>query len=180
MRRSSLALFLLLAACTPSTELPRFGTVPAFELTAQNGQPFQSATQLTGKVWVAGFIFTECPGPCPRMTSKMRKIQRELAAARDFRLVSVTIDPQRDTPTVLSAYAKRFDADENQWFFLTGSRANLHHLSKDVFHLADVDERLEHSSKLVLVDRTGQIRGYYDSSEEGVQKLLEDARRLLA
>lgn len=167
-----------LAACAPSEPpLPNLGVVPEFQLTASTGQTFNSLN-LKGQVWVADFIFTSCPGPCPRMTNQMHSIQEALPG---IRMVSVTIDPNRDTPEVLNAYAQRNKADLGRWYFLTGPVESLHHVKKDIFMLGNVDGvNFEHSTRFVLVDGRAQIRGYYTTADPNeVDKLIADARRLL-
>ena len=169
----------LLASCASKPELPTFGAVPAFTLTDQNGAPFDSAEKLARQVWVADFMFTTCPGPCPLMSLQMHQVQKALEG-EGIRLVSFTVDPEHDTPEVLLEYGQRFKATPGIWHFLTGPQADLHHLSKDVFKLGDVDGTLEHSTRFVLVDRHSQIRGYYLTSEPGaVERVIEDARALL-
>ncbi|MCE9519645.1 MAG: SCO family protein, partial [Verrucomicrobia bacterium] len=100
------------------------GTVPDFQFTTQDGSMLSKA-DLLGKVWVVDFFFTRCPGPCPVMSSRMAEISKELKKARDVRLVSVSIDPENDTPSVLSAYAKRLNADPSRWSFLTGPKKEI-------------------------------------------------------
>ncbi|MEQ1949287.1 MAG: SCO family protein [Bryobacteraceae bacterium] len=169
-----------LTGCAKKPELPNYGAIPDFQLTDQTGAAFPSAA-LKGKVWVADFIFTNCPGPCPMMSSKMNKIQKELASNDGARLVSFSIDPLRDTPPVLAEYATHFEAQPGRWFFLTGSVAALNNLSKDAFHFGEIDgKNLEHSVRLALVDQSAQIRGFYVSTEQDVvPNLVADARRLL-
>jgi len=172
------AAFVLLAGCASRSDLPTLGTVAPFQLTEHTNQPFDSAT-LQNKVWVADFMFTTCPGPCPRMSSQMHQVQMELEG-QGIQLVSFTVDPKNDTPQVLAEYAKTFKASPGVWHFLTGEQADLNHLAKDVFKLGVVDGSLEHSTRFVLVDRTGQMRGYYLTSEpNAIQRLIEDARALL-
>jgi protein SCO1/2 len=169
---------LALAGCHRAPDLPTLGAVEHFLLTDQTNQPFDSA-QLKGKVWVADFMFTSCPGPCPRMSSLMQRVQSELEG-QGIQLVSFTVDPQHDTPEVLAAYAARFKAVPGIWHFLTGGQADLHHLGKDVFKLNPVDGSLEHQTRFVLIDGDGQIRGYYPSLEEdAIPNLIRDARALL-
>ena len=96
------------------------------------------------------------------------------------KLVSFTVDPERDTPPVLAEYAQRFGAKPGIWFFLTGSVDDLHRLSRDVFMLGSVDGTLEHSTRMVLIDRASRVRGYYQSSDEGaIPQLIADAQRLV-
>ena len=173
-------LAVLLAGCSSAPPLPDLGNVPAFELTAEDGSPFRSAEALAGKVWVADFIFTNCPGPCPRMSSRMKSLQDALKGVEDFKLVSVTVDPDRDTAPVLAAYAKRFAADTARWRFLTGTKEALRPVAFQAMHLSDLGPALEHSTKFVLVDRKGRIRGYYDSTDsQGLRRLVDDSKRLI-
>src|SRR5581483_3021130 len=119
-----------LSGCAARAGLPSYSTVPQFTLTDQNGGSFDS-TRLNGKVWIADFIYTTCPGPCPRMSSQMHQVQKALPG---IDLVSFTIDPKTDTPAVLKEYAGHFEAAD-RWHFLTGPEATLQHLCKDVFML---------------------------------------------
>lgn len=168
-----------LAACSHhNPPLEVYGTVPQFQLTAQTGQPFHSQV-LTGKIWVADFIYTTCPGPCPRMTSQMREVQEAVKDLPDVRLVSFTIDPANDTPPVLTAYAKTHGASPAMWYFLTGGVPTLQMLDRDAFKLGNIDGTMQHSTRFVLVDRQGQIRAYYDTSEpSSIQKVIADVRSL--
>jgi len=170
-----------LAACShPAPKLDVFGDIPQFELVAQNGQPFHSQV-LAGKIWVADFIYTTCPGPCPRMTSQMREVQDALSTLPDVRMVSFSIDPANDTPPVLAAYAKLHGASPLIWYFLTGPVPTLQMLDRDAFKLGNIDGTLEHSTRFVVVDREGRIRGYYDTSEaSAIQKVISDVRALAA
>jgi protein SCO1/2 len=168
---------LFLAGCAREQPLPVYGQVPRFTLTSQTGRQFDSSA-LAGKVWVADFIFTTCPGPCPRMSSQMHAIANEVRQLPNVRFVSFTVDPDHDTPEVLAAYAKNFHADD-RWYFLTGAQPALHHLDRDVFKLGNVDGSLGHSTRFVLVDQQGRIRGYYETSEADAMKpLLAGIRKL--
>jgi protein SCO1/2 len=169
-----------LAACSRRPALPVLGDIPRFDLIAQNGQPFDSRV-LQGKIWVADFIYTTCPGPCPRMTSQMREVQDAVLAMPDVRLVSFSIDPANDTPPVLAAYAKLHRASPAIWYFLTGPISTLQTLDRDAFKLGDIDGTLQHSIRFVLVDRQGRIRGYYDTSEaSAISSVISDIRALAA
>jgi protein SCO1/2 len=176
---------LALAGCTASgglspTSLPSYGVVPDFALTDQSNQPFLSANTLRGKVWIADFIFTNCAGPCPRMSAQMRKVDDALRPhISDLRLVSFTVDPARDTPEVLAKYAEHYQAEPGVWFFLTGPRPTLHNLARNVFLLGDVNGDLEHSTRFVLIDRQSRVRGYYlTSDDDAIPKLIADAKRV--
>jgi protein SCO1/2 len=160
-----------------------YGTVPPFQLVNQNGQPF-SSHQLAGKIWIADFIFTACPGPCPMISSRMSELQKPLKKT-DVHLISFSVDPEKDTPEVLRGYAEKLHAEPQRWDFLTGSKAAIYDLSKNGFRLAASDGTEEagvpvHSTRIVLVDRHGKIRGYYDALEpDAVTKLLADTSHLL-
>lgn len=171
----------LLAGCAQQAErLPVHNAVPAFTLTAHTGGEFRSEATLNGTVWVADFIFTTCHGPCPRMTSRMRRLQQDLAGVPNVKLVSFTVDPETDTPEVLAEYARQYGAEDG-WYFLTGSEETLHELNRHVFMLGDVQGNLDHSTRFVLIDAQGYIRGYYLSSEpEAMQQLEADVRALAA
>ncbi len=160
-----------------------YGTVPPFQLVNQNGQPFGSS-QLAGKIWIADFVYTSCPGPCPIISSRMSELQKPLERT-DVHLVSFSVDPEKDTPEVLRGYAEKLQADPKRWDFLTGSKSTIYKLSHEGFKLA-VSDRSDaegipvHSTRMVLVDRHGEIRGYYDATEaDAVTKLLADASHLL-
>jgi protein SCO1 len=160
-----------------------YGKVPIFQLTNQNGQPFGSA-QLTGKIWIADFIYTTCPGPCPMISTRMGELQKPLEKT-DVHLVSFSVDPEKDTPEVLRKYADNLHADPKRWAFLTGTKSSIYKLSHDGFKLA-VSDRSEaegmpvHSTRMVLVDRHGEIRGYYDAiGPEAITKLVADTTHLL-
>lgn len=160
-----------------------YGTVPPFQLVNQSGQPF-SSNQLAGKIWIADFIFTSCPGPCPMISSRMSELQKPLEKT-DVHLISFSIDPEKDTPEVLRGYAEKLHAQSQRWDFLTGPKAAIYDLSKNGFSLAATDGSEEagvpvHSTRMVLVDRHGKIRGYYDALEpDAVTKLLADTSHLL-
>jgi protein SCO1 len=176
---SAAASALFLAGCASKPALPSYGVVPEFSLTDQTGAAFNSAA-LNTKIWIADFVFTNCPGPCPRMSSQMHQVETALAGDDTVRFVSFTVDPVRDTPAVLAAYAQHFEATPGKWFFLTGAEAELNRMSRGVFMLGDVDGSLQHSTRFALIDGSSRIRGYYQTSEpEAIPSLIADARRLL-
>lgn len=163
--------------------LPSYGTVPNFELTNQDARSFGSQ-DLAGKIWIADFIFTTCPGPCPIISTRMSELQKPLAKS-DIHLVSFTVDPEKDTPEILHAYADKLRKEPFRWDFLTGPLETISSLSRDGFKLAiaageEPGTGPVHSTRFVLVDRIGTIRGYYDAlAPDGVTKLLADANHLL-
>ena len=167
------------------------GEVPAFSLTERDGRTV-SLDDLRGSVWVANFIFTRCAGPCPELTLRMGSLQRALrgiAPAQDHagvKLVSFTLDPQYDTPKVLTAYADRSHADPRRWLFLTGpDQTAIHKLIREGFLQtvmpANGGDPIIHSTYFVLIDRNGYIRGYYDGLDAASKPhILQDVERLLS
>ena len=161
--------------------LPVYYDTPAFALTDQEGRPFGSG-DLRGKVWVADFIFTHCPGACPQMTMKMSGLQRTVAD-RDVHFVSFSVDPERDTPEVLKRYGQSFDADFDRWHFLTGDKAGVFDAAAGMKLSAapagQFGPDIVHAEKFLLVDGAGKVRGIYDSNDaEDLKKLAADAAAL--
>lgn len=159
-----------------------YGAVPSFQLVNQVGERFGSA-QLLGKIWIADFIFTACPGPCPMISSRMSELQKPLGKT-DVHLVSFTVDPEKDTPEVLRGYAEKLHAQPKRWDFLTGPKSAIYDLSRNGFKLAASDSEEDgipvHSTRMILVDRHGEIRGYYEATApDAVTKLLADTSHLL-
>ncbi len=173
---------------------PVLGAVPPFSLVNRDGRTVTQA-DLAGAPWIADFVFTRCAASCPLMTERMAKLAKDLDLATPaepgsppagprLRFVSFTVDPDHDTPAVLAAYAARYQAPP-AWLFLTGPQATLHHLSRDGFKLAvepaggPEKEPILHSTRFVLVDGRGRIRGYYDGFDgESVRKLERDLKTL--
>ena len=167
-----------IAGCKRKSELPELGTIAPFEFTDQTGKSFASS-QLKGKVWVADFFFTNCPGPCPRMSNQLRRVQEATANLAAVRLVSITVDPDRDTPAALEAFAKRYQATPGRWTFLTGRKDLIRNLMSESFYLGFADTMQEHSTRFVLVDQDMKIRGFYDSfAKDSIDKMIEDIREL--
>lgn len=157
-----------------------YGTVPEFTLINQDGKNFGSA-DLRGKIWIADFIYTTCPGPCPMISTRMSDLQEPLKNT-DVHLVSFSVDPAKDTPQVLRGYAEKLQAEPGRWDFLTGPRSTIYNLSRDGFKLAIGEEKgiPIHSTRMILVDRHGAIRGYYDAAgADAVTKLVADTTHLL-
>lgn len=147
------------------------GPVGSFALTERHGLGV-SDVDLRGKVWVASFVFTRCTGPCPQVTGTMARLQSELnlAGEEDLRLVTFTVDPERDQPKELQEYAERFQAHKERWLFLTGKKEQIHELILEGFKLSVAEKPKDdptpgddfaHSTRLVLVDRRGHIRGTF-------------------
>jgi len=186
----------------PGEALDVFGNVTDFSLIERSGRQV-GLLDLAGKVWITNFIYTHCPDTCPLQTAQMAKLQADFAEEKALRLVSITVDPERDTVLVLSQYAKRYGADPERWLFLTGEKKTIYRLALESFRLSVVDpaegvkswlfgpipvlahhgemgKQFIHSSRFVLVDRQARIRGYYQSAEEdALQRLRRDVRILL-
>ncbi len=178
--------------------LQTYGTVPDFDLIERSGRHVE-LSDLRGKLWVAQFFYTNCPDICPLTVPQMGLLHLEYQNDPEFRseirFVSITADPERDTPEVLSKFAKRFSADPERWLFLTGEKADIYRLAQEGFRLgigemenppeekAKTGEEKEflHSARLILVDRKAQIRGYYSGIEaEAMVRLRRDLKTLLA
>ncbi len=167
-------------SATLLSELAAHQQLPDFSLTDQRGRSLTLAG-LRDKIWVADFIFTSCVTICPPMTDEMSKLQDEFPIEGVY-FVSFSVDPERDTPEVLSRYADRYGADHNSWSFLTGEKEAIYQLAYAGFNLAAGRQGSEilHSTRFVLVDRAGQVRGYYDSrSKAHLQQLRQDIQTLL-
>ena len=170
-----------------SAGLKHYGSVPEFSFVERSGKTTTLAG-LRGKVWIADFIYTNCTDTCPLQTADMAKFQEKWINESDLELVSFSIDPERDTPRVLSQYAGRFKADPKRWLFLTGGKKEIARLVEDGFRLAAAPALntnksngiILHSPRFVLVDRKAQIRGYYDSRDSNaLQRLKNDVATLL-
>jgi protein SCO1/2 len=185
--------------------LDDYGTVPDFRLTERDGRTV-TLEDLRGKVWLANFIYTECRETCPFQSLEIRRLQEEFADQRDLRFVSITVDPNHDTPEVLRRYADRYAADPERWLFLTGPKTAIHALARNGFKLGVSDTApawsggpgwplgpgpafashgsgglLMHSSRFVLVDRQAQIRAYHRTDDpDSLARLRENLRALLA
>lgn len=179
---SLMGLYLLVSSPSNTVEaetLPVISTLPGFSLTTDKDRPL-SKEDLLGKVWIADFIFTSCGGPCPRMTESMADVAERLALYPDVRFVSVSVDPETDTPEVLARYSDRYGADPTRWDFLTGNMDTIQKLAVEGFKIGSVDDPIIHSTKFCLVDRAGQIRGYYTGTDpEEIDALIEAVHRLM-
>ncbi|HVY47628.1 MAG TPA: SCO family protein [Minicystis sp.] len=163
---------------SPSLSMP----LPAFQLTDERGQPFGSK-DLAGRVWVADFVFTSCPSVCPKLTEKMAMVQHRSRNLGDaFHLVTFTVDPENDTPERLAEYARRYHASP-RWSFLTGANKAVEETVVKGFKIAMGKEETSpgsgifsifHGERFVLVDQRGNIRGYYDADDAGIDALMRD------
>jgi protein SCO1/2 len=173
---------------THSPKLPVIGRVPDFALTNHFGRVV-ALGDLHGQVWVADIIFTRCPGACAKMTREMSELQSAWLPNAPFKLVSLTADPEFDTPGVLKQYGEKFGA-ALYWEFLTGKKLDLYRLATKGLLLAvdevKPDERTSpedlfvHSTHFVVVDQQGRIRGSFDGTEPSSrQKIMKAIQTLL-
>ncbi len=157
--------------------------LPDFSFTERSGQAL-SRKDLLGRVWIADFIFTSCAGPCPQMSRHMQRLQKDLSELESLRLVSFSVDPERDTPEVLRRYSERYHADPQRWLFLTGPMEQIYDIAIDGFKItvqaARENNQIIHDTRFILVDQRGVIRGYYDSTApEEIGRLRRDAANLV-
>ncbi len=158
---------------------PKVGThIDDFTLTNRMGQPF-SASQLKGKVWVASFFFASCPTTCTKQNQAVAALVEEFAP-RGVKFVSITCDPENDTPEALQEYASKLQAKPDEWFFLTGDMTHIRQIGADAFHLFVAPQT--HSNRLMLIDKWGNLRGRFDwqdpreleSLKKKIKKLLRE------
>ena len=155
-------------------------SVPGFSLTDQRGESL-GLSDMAGKIWVADFIFTNCPTICPAMTQEMARLQSEFVADPVY-FVSFSVDPERDTPKVLSRYATAYGADDRRWHFLTGDKTKIYQLAEQGFFLdaGPKGGEILHSPRFVLVKPDGNIHDYYNSrSKPAMLRLRQDVKTLL-
>jgi protein SCO1/2 len=176
------ALWLLISnAGRNGDPLPHLGSVPAFTLTSEAGAGIDNRL-FADRVSIVDFIFTSCSGICPVMSGRMAWLQDTLRNRPEVQFVSFSVDPATDTPEVLREYGKRYGAVPGRWTFLTGEKDQIYSICRTGFRLgleAEADGAILHSTKFVLVDGRGSIRGYYDSDSTGaIEALISHARRL--
>jgi protein SCO1/2 len=165
---------------------PPLRALPEFALTAVtvDGDSPLDLRALRGRVWIADFIYTSCAGPCPLLSANMSALQKRLP--KSIGLLSFTVDPDHDSAEVLTLYAKKFGADPQRWFFATGDKAALLKLFRDGFQIAVAEsataapgQNIAHTTKFVLIDGDGKLRGYYDGDDDAsLDRLAADASRL--
>lgn len=185
-----IVLALLLSACSNGEENARHAIVPESELRAIKAVPdfsgvnFDGKTitgqDMRGKVWMAYFFFTSCGGPCPKMSSIASVLNTQFKDEKDFRIVSFTVDPRNDSPAVLAKYGVRYGAKPERWHFLRMSADSVANVAtKGFMQAASPDDPSLHGTKFMLVDRKGEIRGFFGQEEEEVNKLRAAINTLL-
>jgi cytochrome oxidase Cu insertion factor (SCO1/SenC/PrrC family) len=181
-------LMVALQACTPSTQdaveqqeqvrdtLPVYRVVAPFTAVDQRGALFTS-TSLTGKYWLGSFFFTRCQTVCPALNRVKSRIQREFGTKLSF--VSISSDPEFDTPEVLAAYAQEYAQEGGAWWFVRMPKDSMLAVASQGFGLISPAEPEMHSTRFVLVDPAMQVRGFYDSEDTAaVAKLRADLKGL--
>lgn len=165
-------------------------TLPTFSLTDQAGRAF-GTRELAGKVWVTDFVFTACQEACPLLSQRMQELGRRTRhLGPDFHLVSISVDPERDTPARLAEYAARYGANPVRWSFLTGPATAIEEAVTNGFKVGMGREavtpdgggetffQIFHGENLVLVDRALRVRGYFPATPEGLDRLVEAIGRV--
>jgi protein SCO1 len=170
-------------------ELPVLAELPQFSLVDENGQKFTREDML-GRVWITDFVFTSCADACPRLQQKMKGLQDRLIPVEQgggVSLLSISVDPERDTPELLRQNAETYGARKGLWRYLTGDQKEVERTVVKGFHTAmakmpgptpESAFDIMHGERLVLVDRAGRIRGFYDADEPDA--VLKAARSLTA
>jgi protein SCO1/2 len=159
-------------------------TIPAFRLWDQDSV-LRGRNEMSGKITIVDFFFTSCPSICPVMSKEMERVQDAFRDEGLVQIYSISLDPDYDTPEVLSRYASLYGAKPNRWFFLTGERSQIYELARCGFVLPAIDgggnpDDFVHSDKFILVDEDGRIRGYYSgTNREGVDQLILETKVLL-
>ncbi|HEX4264354.1 MAG TPA: SCO family protein [Verrucomicrobiae bacterium] len=180
---------LVFAKAERHNSLPVYGQVAEFSLTNQDSATV-SLANLRGNVWIADIIFTRCPGPCLRMTRQMKELQDALPKKAQTKLISLTTDPDYDTPAILKTYAERAGSNLSRWTFLTGTKLQIAGLATGSLKLSAVEKKLDeratpedlwvHSTIFVIVDKHAQLRGVYQTGGEDVDWTVEKQKILAA
>ena len=175
---SVVALVVIYFARQSRSDMMVYGKVPEFEFTGQNGQRFGSE-EMKGEINIVNFFFTSCKGPCPVMNARVAELYQKYATSHQVRFVSISVDPDRDSLSVLRAYAKSHGVNDERWVFLRAPIEEVYKISEKGFMIAGELPSI-HSTKLILVDRDLNIRGYYDSfDDESLGLLTTNVRELL-
>jgi protein SCO1/2 len=158
--------------------------IPDFTLTDQDGH-IRGKNEMSDKITIVDFFFTSCPSICPIMSTELERVDDAFRNDDEIQIYSISIDPEYDTPEVLSEYAKLHMATPGKWFFLTGDKSLIYNLARCGFLLPTIDgkgepEEFVHSDKFALIDGQGRIRGYYSgTNREDVDKLILETKILL-
>ena len=154
-----------------SYDIPILKPVPEFSFINQDGDPF-TEKDLNNKITILDFIFTSCAGPCPIMTHNMTGLYRSFSQVEEVQFVSITVDPDVDTQDILKQYAKINGVNDDRWQFITSNIEAIKDLKKNGFMLYAEELPRGHAIKFVLIDQNGQIRKYFDGTEEASMAVL--------
>lgn len=179
---SIVALLILLSGC--SSEQPPGKKIAPFIFIDQHGEPF-GTEDLTGSIWVANFIFTQCDTVCPRMTSEMALLKERFEAEGiEAQFVSFTVDPQVDTPEVLKAYIQHYTDDDSNWHLLTGySPEEIERFAREQFQTIvqkpTSSNQVIHGINFYLIDREGYLRKEYNFTDQSyLEEMLAEIRKM--
>lgn len=165
-----------------------YNHIPPFSFIDQDGKQIDQGV-VKGKIYVADFFFTRCGTICPKLSSQLTRVQDIFRQNPGIVFLSFSVDPEHDQPAQLKAYAQKYEAIPGKWYFLTGPKADIYNLAMHGFYLPAIDKGVKegkpdetfiHSQKLVLVDKEGIVRGFYDGTDkEDVERLILEIRVLL-
>ena len=166
----------LFSMLTVVEQPPHMGMVAPFVLIKQDGEPMHFGND--DRPVVVNFIYTRCPDICPLLTAKMAQLQERIPA-KDALLMSISVDPNHDTPAVLQKYGSQFDADGERWYFLTGEESQTRAVVQSfqtIYEAIPQEDgsipNIMHSERFILVDEFGEIRGFFDDSPQGLNDLM--------
>ncbi len=164
-----------------------FHAIPPFQFASSDGETITE--KLTeGKIYVADFFFTTCPGICPLMSNQLKRVQEAFIDDPNILILSHTVDPDNDSLPVLKEYAKKYKAIKGKWYFLRGSQDQIYELAQKGYYISALEDenetgtdRFVHSDKLVLVDKQKHIRGFYNGTDaKDVDRLILEIKVLLS
>lgn len=171
--------FLLSDFAQAREPLPIYTSLQPFTFTDSNGNEL-SPNQLEGKVWTVNFFFSRCPVTCPKVTGKLRELQQALPTDPGLRFVSLSIDPENDTAAVLEQFKKRYGAEQSDWIVATGTEQALDEFLRRDALLDSPQDKGMHTTRILLIDRSMRIRGYYPALDDGaIERLAADIKSLL-
>lgn len=163
-----------------SKPIPVYGQISPFEFTDSQGQVFHSKEKLLGSVSVVSFFFSRCKGICPLLHKEMAQLQDLFKGSSQFQLVSLTVDPEHDQPSVLNKLAARLKADPKRWHFLTGPLKVIERVMTNEFKIGFANQPIYHSDRFVLLDKFSRVRGYYSLEDRAaLSQMKKDIATLL-
>ena len=173
------------AAETPTSLTTEIGPIEPFQLTDQDGNLF-SSDQLHGKVWIAHFFYTACTQGCEKTTAMMDRLQERFRGKKDVALVSISVNPELDSPSVLAELARAHEAEKGQWWFLTGPEAKVYGIVSKSFKFAverypneKPNEQVVHTFNVAVIDRDGNMVGFVDANDpENFEPLVARVRQV--